>query len=409
MTMASDKAPLPQNDQPAASTVRHDGDIAGGVYVHIPFCRHKCAYCDFYSVTDAKLHRPYVTALKRELASYDDAPFSADSLYLGGGTPSVLAAPLLAEIMDALQAHLDLSPSSEITVEANPGHISHRTMLQYRSMGINRISVGVQSFQEPHLQFLGRRHTAEQAREAIVAARKAGFTDLGLDLIYALPGQHKAQWLRDLKEVLRFQPEHLSCYLLSFEPGTPLDDRRRRGEISPLADDTSAALFHATAAFLTSQGYDHYEVSSFARIEQHHSHRSRHNQKYWSGAPYLGFGPSAHSFRNGVRHWNVRSVPEYIKRLGAQRSPVVGYESLTRRQKMLETLYLSLRRSEGLAFLQFEKRFHTNLRKRCTPLVRALEAEGLLRQTHDHWALTPAGMVRADGIVQQMAAQMGLD
>ena len=210
------------------------------------------------------------------------------------------------------------------------------------------------------------------------------------------------------KKAVQFEPEHISCYMLSFEPGTPLDSRRSRGEVRPVADRKSAALFKATDAFLTSHGYEHYEVSNFARIDERrpHHYRSLHNQKYWTGAPYLGLGPSAHSFRNGIRHWNVRSVSDYIERLRARQSPVAEYETLTRRQQIIEALYLSLRQAEGLALRQFEQRFHINLYDRCAPLVTALESEGLLKQTLDHWALTVEGMVLADGIVQRIVEQI---
>jgi oxygen-independent coproporphyrinogen-3 oxidase len=284
--------------------------------------------------------------VKQEALGYRDSFSFFDTLYLGGGTPSLLPKPDLAALLDFLRGSFRFAPDPEVTLEANPDDLTPGKLAFFREVGINRLSLGVQSFDDRELAFLGRRHTAGQARLALEWARAAGFTDLGLDLLYGLPGQTKAAWARNLKKSLEYSPEHLSCYQLTLEKGTPLQARAAAGEIQPLQEEAERELFLFTSRFLQGHGFIHYEVSNFARGE---AHCSRHNRKYWHHVPYLGLGPAAHSFQGNRRWWNHRSLTLYCQALSENRAPVAGSESLTADQLRLEALYLGFRTSAGVA------------------------------------------------------------
>lgn len=316
-----------------------------GLYVHVPFCRTKCRYCDFYSETDLDAVSPWFSAALAEADLYREICGAFDTLYLGGGTPSLLPARLVESLLRGLRGCFSFGPGTEITLEANPDDVTAEKLRAWRAAGVNRLSLGVQSFDDKELRFLGRRHGARRAMEALDLARKAGFSNVGIDLIWGLPGQSLSQWMTTLEEALAFSPEHLSCYELTVEEGTRLHEAVTTGAVVLPAEADLAERFLATSERLTVFGYDHYEVSNFARTRRH---RSRHNQKYWRHVPYLGLGPSAHSFMEGRRWWNVRSLHDYIRRLQWNISPVAGDERLTGDQLRLETLYLSFRTSDGI-------------------------------------------------------------
>ena len=299
----------------------------GGVYVHIPFCLRKCLYCDFYSTADLSLKPAFLEALITEIAATDPGELVFDTIYFGGGTPSLLSPPEVARILGGLFSRFHFQEPVEITLEANPGTVGLESLKGLRSAGVNRLNIGVQSFQDENLAQLGRIHSAAQAQEALAAARRAGFGELGLDLIYGLPGQRRPAWFTDLRRALAYQPEHLSCYMLTLEPGTPLAERHRFGRFRPAPEARVAELFMATSEFLAGRGYLHYEVSNFARCGPsgcRQARVSRHNSKYWSHAPYLGFGPAAHSFLPPKRFWNHRDVARYVEDLRAGRRPLAG-------------------------------------------------------------------------------------
>ena len=259
-----------------------NADPPAGLYIHIPFCRRKCPYCDFYSVTGTERAADFLTALESEMRLYADRPLVFDTLYIGGGTPSVLSVEDIRRILRAAGNAFQILPDSEITLEVNPGTVTVEKLHRLRLAGINRISIGVQSFQQDNLEFLGRIHSSTEASASIRAARQAGFERIGLDLIYGLPDQSRAAWRADLEQALQFAPQHLSCYALTYEPGTPLSADRAAGRFQAAADETVAALFRETAAFLQDRGYEHYEISNVARGSDS---RSRHNCKYWNFAP----------------------------------------------------------------------------------------------------------------------------
>ncbi|MCG2755382.1 MAG: radical SAM family heme chaperone HemW, partial [Desulfobacteraceae bacterium] len=273
--------------------------------MHIPFCINKCPYCDFYSITDQSLQQLFIEALIQEMQMASIPSLVCDTLYFGGGTPSVLRPENIGRIIESAYGLFNISTDSEVTIEVNPGTVTSEQLTEYRNIGINRINIGAQSFNDEILNFLGRIHSSNDADLTIRGARKAGFDNIGIDLIYGIPGQTKEMWLSDLRRAIEFEPEHLSCYMLTYEKGTPLDIDREQGKVKPVADSLLAELFETTMEYLTAHGYVHYEISNFAKNA---SRISRHNMKYWSFSPYLGFGPSAHSFTGHQRYWNCRSV-----------------------------------------------------------------------------------------------------
>ena len=366
---------LPYNTEPYFMTLTTDHwplTTFPGLYVHVPFCLSKCHYCDFHSVTDCALIPAWLAALEQEAALYQGRFGVFDTLYLGGGTPSLLTPGQLASLLESLRRCFSFSPDTEVTLEANPDDLTPEKLRLYRNLGINRLSVGVQSFNDRELAFLGRRHNARQTRQALDAAKAAGFANLSLDLIYGLPGQGLEDWKKTLAQALAFHPEHLSCYQLTYEPGTPLGRKKAQGEVAAATEEEERAFFLFTSRFLEERDYLHYEISNFARLrepgnrpnyqvidneesfnrrpktEDRKPYYSRHSRKYWRHAPYLGLGPGAHSFRDGERWWNVSSIQQYCQSLGGGEAPVAGREILSPEQIRLEALYLGLRTREGV-------------------------------------------------------------
>lgn len=376
-----------------------------GIYLHLPFCLRKCRYCDFYSeVATAVRRTAFLAALHQELALRADRNLSADSLYFGGGTPSLFAPAQIGGLIDRIGASFHLSGDSEITLEANPGTVTGETLQGFRGAGVNRLNLGIQSFNDRNLVFLGRRHDARAARRSVAAARAAGFEDIGLDLIYGLPGQTPTAWWDDLEAALAAAPTHLSCYMLTYAPGTPLDAARIAGRIDPLPDAAVAELFQLTARLLTENGFVHYEIANFARAADPPSW-SRHNRKYWNQAPYLGFGPGAHSYDGGHRRsWNRADLDAYGQALESGGLPPGGEEILTREQQMIEAVFLGLRQIAGIDVQKFEARFGVEFETLFGPaLVDLAEAELAVRE-QKFWRLTPKGLLLADAAAARLAA-----
>jgi putative oxygen-independent coproporphyrinogen III oxidase len=365
-----------------------------GLYLHIPFCLTKCHYCDFYSSTAYSHVGAFITALEHEMRLNRTCHPLFDTLYLGGGTPSLLAAPVLSNIFDKISKYFSLTADAEITLEANPDDVTAAKLRLWQELGVNRLSLGVQSLNDAELHFLGRRHTADQARQAVILARAAGFSNLSVDLIYAVPGQTEADWLTTLQAVLEFEPEHLSCYQLTIEKNTPLGKKQALGEIKPMAEEPQRSFFLRTSKLLQTQGYRHYEISNFARGEHH---IARHNTKYWQQVPYLGLGPAAHSFDGLTRRWNVASVSEYCHLLGEGRAPVAGAELLTPTQRRLEALCLGLRTSQGVALttLTHFPQARQTLANLC--------AAGLLTMEQEWARPTPEGFLVADSLALMLS------
>jgi putative oxygen-independent coproporphyrinogen III oxidase len=364
----------------------HVGDAAG-LYIHIPFCRGKCPYCDFASGPDLTLVADWLRAIRHEMGFYRDFSPRYDTLYLGGGTPSLLTAEQLAVLLKSLQEHFAFSPDTEITLEANPDDLSPQILRRYLELGINRLSLGVQSFDDRELAFLGRRHDVSQSLRAIAWAREAGFTNLGLDLIYGLPEQTVDQWQRNLETALGFCPEHLSCYQLTIEAGTPLARRQAERQFQCLSEETEREFFLFTSKCLEGAGYLHYEISNFARGSEN---RSRHNSKYWNHTSYLGLGPAAHSYKDGRRWWNHRSLKDYCQALSGGGPPVVDEEVLTPEQARLEVLYLGLRTREGVGLPLLPELDQSQI------VLQEIVRAGLAEVRDDRLIPTREGLVVAD-------------
>jgi len=334
-----------------------------GLYIHIPFCRSKCYYCDFYSIASKRLIPRYLEALKIEIELYRGRFESFDSLYLGGGTPTLLDLGEIKEILDCLYAHLVFSSDVEKSIEANPCDMSAEKIKGLKALGFNRINLGVQSFNDRDLMFLGRAHRARDAEKAIEGLRSAGFNSIGMDLIYGLRDQKIRGWTETMEKAVSYAPEHISCYQLGIEKRTIFGRMREKGLINAPDEERERAFFIATSEFLGDKGYIHYEISNFARARAYYS---RHNCKYWNHVPYLGLGPSAHSFDGDTRWWNYRSIRRYCDALKNEYAPVDGTEGLSNEQKRIEIISLGLRTLEGIDIRGMEQ--DPGLRKRISEL-----------------------------------------
>ena len=374
-----------------------------GLYFHIPFCRQKCSYCDFYSLTDGSSLAEFLPALQNEIILRAAPTQPVDTVYFGGGTPSLCPPSKLAEILTTVKMHFDLQAGAEITLEVNPGTVGGDDLKHLAEIGINRLNIGIQSFRDDALRYLGRIHDRVAALGVVEKTRRAGFDNLGLDLIYGLPEQTAADWISDLEQALVYHPEHLSCYILTFEPGTPMTRHLNKGRFPAPDEDAVGQLFETTAEFLTARGYDHYEISNFARSPRM---RSRHNLKYWRFLPYLGFGPSAHSYCDGRRSWNLANMNSYCRLLAQARHPEGGQEVLTEDQQMLEAIMIGLRLKEGLSRAAFKQQFQRSLTGIFGPLLDDLEEGGYLMRSSSHCALTIRGMRYHDSIVARFAAEL---
>ncbi|HQP57118.1 MAG TPA: radical SAM family heme chaperone HemW [Syntrophorhabdus sp.] len=320
-------------------------DNMPGLYIHIPFCKTKCPYCDFYSVTNVDLAEEWLTAILKEMSHYSNIFGTFDTLYLGGGTPTVLSNTVLVSLFRELRRHFNFHDDTEITVEANPNDITLEKLALFKLLGVNRLSIGAQSFNDEELLLLKRRHSVKGIEEALYCVNQAGFLNFGIDLIYGIPGQPMASWITSLQKALGFKPTHLSCYQLTIEQTTPFGKMLQEGNLQGIGEKQGKNFFLTTSRFLENNGFMHYEISNFSRKKRF---RSRHNLKYWKHVPYLGLGPGAHSFLNGKRWWNVKSVKDYCYQLSQGLKPIQASESLSPEQLRLEKLFLGLRTNEGI-------------------------------------------------------------
>jgi len=370
-----------------------------GLYLHIPYCDTKCAYCDFYSITQQDTRPAFVPALCREIRSYGKPPYNLqpfDTIYLGGGTPSLLEIDELREIFDTLTRTFSITQNHEITLEANPGTLTLQKLKALRLMGVNRLSMGVQSFNDDDLRSLGRIHTARQALESFYNAREAGFDNISLDLIFALPDQTLKGWRANLETVLRLEPEHISAYSLIFEPGTLFTRWRDEGKLRQAPQELEQRLYGETIRALTDGGYTMYEVSNFARNDRL---ISRHNSKYWNHTPWLGFGPSAHSYWPEERWSNARSARTYIQRIQKGESPVTFHEKLDRPTRMFETIMLGLRTRTGIDMEKFARDYHIPFQEQFGETCRMLTDNGYAKEEDACFRLTQKGMMICDEII----------
>jgi len=370
-----------------------------GLYVHIPFCVRKCPYCDFYSVTDLAQKPRYLQALMTEMELVRTERLSFDTLYIGGGTPSVYEPDEIDRIITHAFHTFKIMTDAEITLEANPGTVTLEQLTGFQKSGINRLNIGVQSFQQRNLDFLGRIHSGDEASQSLDFARKAGFDKVGIDLIYGVPGQSKKDWRLDLQQAVDFQPAHLSCYMLTFENGTPMHSDLKNGRFQPLSEDSVRVLFETTIEFLENHGYYQYEISNFALMENDGKiNVSKHNLKYWTLVPYMGLGPSAHSYMESQRSWNVASLDQYIKEIESGRLPVADKESLMVEQQRIEAIYLGLRMTRGIDLVFFKKKFGVDFTETFKEVISVLEMDNYIEITKSRCALTRKGRAFLDSI-----------
>lgn len=366
-----------------------------GLYIHIPFCLSKCGYCSFYSIESVNLIPEFVSALKEEIKNYSNIFSLFDTIYFGGGTPSLLTPRQLAEILEAVNKYYKIDKNSEITLEANPGDISLQYLKELRGIGINRLNIGIQSFDDKILRFLGRRHSVKEAVAAIEAARQAGFNNMGIDLIYGVHGLGIKSWENTLQKAVSFAPEHISSYQLSLDIKTPLYKKYSSANWHLPDEKTELKLFLTTSEELESTGYIHYEVSNFARLDKF---KSRHNQKYWRHVPYLGLGPAAHSLLNNKRWWNKALVKTYIKEIASGKMPVEGSEILSNEQLQLEAMFLGLRTKTGIDLKRYKTKYNIDLFAEKKTIIDALIKNKLVELKNGFLRPTRAGMAVADSL-----------
>ena len=378
---------------------RHN-KIPLGIYVHIPFCRSKCQYCDFYSLTtrDDALMDDYMDAVCAHIREAGElAPnYLVDTVYFGGGTPTCFGAEGLAAILTAIRKYFDVSPDAEITFEANPDSVNPKLLRRLHNEGFNRVSLGIQTDDDAILKKLGRPHNYAQAVEAVQCIRKAGFRNLSVDLMYGLPGQSLTAWQRTLSHVLKLAPEHISCYGLKVEEGTPLYEIQQFSDLAD--DDTQADMYLAAVEILAQHGYRQYEISNFARKGQ----VSRHNLKYWTGGEYLGFGPDASSDFAGRRFAAVRDLHGYIDGIFSGGQVLREVQEVPNRERAGEYLMMRLRLTAGLEPQEYEQKFLLPF----APLERSLQRfreHGLAAKTFDgRWHLTPEGFLLSNSIISDL-------
>ncbi|UCE04439.1 MAG: radical SAM family heme chaperone HemW [bacterium] len=384
--------------------------MKAGLYIHIPFCIKKCAYCDFYSTTTepSKIEQ-FLNAAENEVELYTQHPVFAQikfrTLYIGGGTPSLLSAQQIDKLFQKVLSRFHFAKDFEFTIEANPETISFSKLKDYRSVGVNRLSLGVQSFSDLELQTLGRIHNTDQAKKCIEWASQAGFDNINLDLIFAIPDQSLSGWQTNLEQAIQFKPKHLSIYCLTIEPGTPFERQISSGKIKKVNEETEREMYLWSLDALSKAGYEQYEISNFTLPD----FECNHNLSYWNGSPYLGIGPSAHSFWNGYRQWNVDSLDHYLKYLKIDKKPIADQETLSREQKLLEFLYLSMRTTHGVDIRQFEDLFNLSFTRKFGNVLKYFQRppDGeLFHFQNNKLKLTADGFVLFDKICQYFAEEI---
>ena len=394
-----------------------------GVYIHIPFCKSKCGYCGFYSLPSLKLKDRFLEALKEEMVLRKDylrPSETVDTIYFGGGTPSLLSIEEIKDLLQLIRDTYSIHPQAEITLEANPDTLSLEYLQGLRTIGINRLSIGIQSFFDNDLQYLGRRHDAHHAQQCLDWAKLAGFENISIDLIYGLPTSNAEQWNRNLDVFFAYHLPHLSAYALTLEPNSILTKQIELGKALPINDDDALRDYEILCRRTQENGYLHYEISNYCRQGMH----SKHNASYWFGTPYLGLGPSAHSFDGTSRQWNVASVEQYtaasrhceeeprsnpedtmsrlprFARNDAKR--VQEKETLSPEQQYDEYVMLRLRTHWGIDLKwlkrEMDERFSTYCEQRAQPLI----AQGRLSQTREFLYLTDEQMLFADGVAEEL-------
>lgn len=372
-----------------------------GVYVHIPFCASRCSYCDFFSTLRLdEVGHDYVEALIAEArlrkAELNGKPVK--TLYMGGGTPSQLPLPLLARLIDGLKATLDLNAVEEFTLEANPDDVTPEWCAAARALGVNRVSMGVQSFQDAVLRLVGRRHTARQAIDAVASLRHAGIDNISIDLIYGLPGQTLETWAESVRQAVDLRPQHISAYGLTYEPGTRLWQQRECGEVVEASEDQYLDMYRILVGLLQVAGYEHYEISNFALP----GYRSRHNSSYWNETPYLGLGAAAHSYDGTMRRSNPADLCGYIRRITSGQ-PACQVEDLAWWERYDERVMLGLRTADGVDAHRLRSDFGDKAWAHFVSEARRhIDAGNMICTDDGRYILTSEGIVLSDSVMRDL-------
>lgn len=372
-----------------------------GIYIHIPFCKSRCIYCGFYSTTNKELKERYVDALIREIHMRKDDfarlgtslyPSSTSTVYFGGGTPSSLSVCDIERIVGALESTFNGTPS-EVTLEMNPDDVTKDYIKAVRQMGINRISMGIQTFDDSRLQFIRRRHNASQAEKAVMTIREEGIHNVSIDLMFGFPNQTMDEWVTDIDKAIALHPTHISAYSLMYEEDTPLFRMLQKGEINQIDDETSLAMYTELINRLTTNGYEHYEISNFAMP----GYRSVHNSSYWHDTPYLGFGAAAHSYNKDTRSWNIPDLKKYIESIesGVLPSESEVIDADTHYNDLITT---ALRTREGLNLDDLPQKY----REYALVNARKSISEHLLEATDNHIRLTREGLFVSDMVMSEL-------
>ena len=369
------------------------------LYLHIPFCKSRCIYCDFYSGTDTSQRARYVQALCDELKLRSTYLTTRvlDSIYFGGGTPSLLQKEDFERLFTEIHMHFTLSSAAEITLECNPDDLTASYVAQLQELPFNRISIGIQSFDDAELRFLNRRHTAQQAQEAVALCQAHGFDNISIDLMYGLPNQTPETWCKTLAVAMSLGVQHLSAYSLMYEEGSPLSRLRNAHKITELDEATSVALFEQLIDTVALHGFEQYEISNFCLPSFH----SRHNSSYWHGVPYLGVGAAAHSFDGVSRQWNVANTVRYMAGVAAGQLEVER-EELTDDERYNEFVFTALRTRSGINLSDLEQRFGNARLAYCLRLAQPYIDGGQLELRAGQLALTRAGIFVSDGIMSDL-------
>ena len=375
-----------------------------GLYIHIPFCRKACHYCDFYFSTNLRQRAQLVTALCNEIrlqqAYLPDEPL--ETVYFGGGTPSLLTENELQQVFDAIYRHYSLQADAEITLEANPDDLTAEKLTELRRLPFNRLSIGIQSFSDTNLQFMNRLHTANEAEISVRKAQEAGFDNISLDLIYAVPNNNHSVWERDLQQAVALQVQHISAYCLTIEPQTAFGNWLKKGKIKPIDEDFAAHQFEMMTAFLANNGFEQYEISNFSLPGWH----SRHNSNYWKGSSYLGIGPSAHSFNGSSRQWNVSHNQQFMEAIGSGRVPATQ-EFLSATDHFNEALLTGLRTKWGVNLHDLKARTGIDFYEKNAETAARFFAENLLFAENDTLKITQKGKLLADKITADLFLTAG--
>jgi len=369
-----------------------------GIYLHIPYCRKLCYYCDFYHVISNEDNSLFINSLKKEaeLRSNYLAGNTVSTIYLGGGTPSVFTVKEIGSVLDHLRQHFEVEKGNEITIELNPDDISREYLRELADTGVNRISLGVQSWRDEDLKMMNRRHTAAQANDALDKLSEAGFKNISVDLIYGIPGMGTAEWASCLDKTLSFDIKHLSAYHLTIEPGTVFNRMKEKGSLIEIDEDESTAEFNILLEKTSSAGFINYEISNFGRP----GYFSIHNTNYWKQVPYLGLGPSAHSFNGYSRQWNVRDLKKYIKSINSGKQ-LFEKEELDIKTKFNEYVMTSLRTMWGIDLEYIEKIFEKEGYDYIVNLSGKFIDYGLMKQDNKNLILTNQGKMISDNIISE--------